>query len=76
LRCLAPVFFLRQAACYFLKAVRHKNLFNNQVVIRNSGAFFAANAAKNRAFRSKSSDLLMQILRAFRCNPLRGRQRL
>jgi hypothetical protein len=27
---------------------------------------------KNRAFRSKSSDLLMQILWAFRFNPLRG----
>jgi hypothetical protein len=26
----------------------------------------------DRAFRSKSSDLLMQILWAFRCNPLRG----
>jgi hypothetical protein len=39
----------------------------------NWGAFFAArNAAKNRAFRSNSSDLLMQILRDFRCNPLRG----
>jgi hypothetical protein len=36
------------------------------------GAFFAANAAKNRAFRSKSSDLLMQILWAFRYNPLRS----
>jgi hypothetical protein len=35
------------------------------------GAFFAANAAKNRAFRYKSSDLLMQILWAFRYNPLR-----
>jgi hypothetical protein len=33
----------------------------------------AANSqsAKNRAFRSKSSDLLMQILWAFRFNPLR-----
>jgi hypothetical protein len=27
---------------------------------------------KNRAFRSKSSDLPMQILWAFRYNPLRG----
>ncbi|MDR1179991.1 MAG: hypothetical protein LBK44_05760 [Spirochaetales bacterium] len=27
--------------------------------------------AKNRAFRSKSSDLLMQILWAFRYNPSR-----
>ncbi|MDR1179723.1 MAG: hypothetical protein LBK44_04395 [Spirochaetales bacterium] len=25
---------------------------------------------KNRAFRCKSSDLLMQILWAFRCNPI------
>jgi hypothetical protein len=34
------------------------------------GAFFAAAAAaKNRAFRSNSSDLPMQILRGFRCNP-------
>jgi hypothetical protein len=38
--------------------------------IRNLGAF-AAKAA-NRAFRSKSSDLLMQILRAFRYNPWRA----
>jgi hypothetical protein len=28
--------------------------------------------AKNQAFRFKSSDLLMQILWAFRCNPLRA----
>ncbi|MDR1180304.1 MAG: hypothetical protein LBK44_07340 [Spirochaetales bacterium] len=40
------------------------------LIIRNSGAFFAQ-SAKNRAFRSKSSDLLMQILWAFRYNPLR-----
>jgi hypothetical protein len=33
---------------------------------------FLAQSAKNRAFRSKSSDLLMQILRAFRSNPLRS----
>jgi hypothetical protein len=31
----------------------------------------ASHAQKNRAFRCKSSDLLMQILWAFRCNPLR-----
>jgi hypothetical protein len=35
------------------------------------GAFLALRA-KNRAFRSKSSKLPMQFLRAFRCNPLRG----
>jgi hypothetical protein len=35
-----------------------------------SGAFFAANAAKNRAFRYKSSELPMQFLWAFRCNPI------
>jgi hypothetical protein len=32
----------------------------------------ASPAQKNRAFRSKSSDLQMQILRAFRYNPLRA----
>jgi hypothetical protein len=31
---------------------------------------------KNRAFRCKSSDLPMQILWAFRCNPSRAHQRL
>jgi hypothetical protein len=31
-----------------------------------------AQSAKNRAFRSNSSDLLMQILWDFRFNPLRG----
>jgi hypothetical protein len=35
-----------------------------------NGAFLALRA-KNRAFRCKSSDLLMQILWAFRCNPWR-----
>jgi hypothetical protein len=40
------------------------------VQYQNLGAF-AANAA-NRAFRSNSSDLLMQILWDFRYNPLRG----
>jgi hypothetical protein len=35
------------------------------------GAFFAANAAKNRAFRSKSSEAPMRFLWAFRSNPLR-----
>jgi hypothetical protein len=43
------------------------------------GAFFWARgkrAQKNRAFRSKSSDLQMQILRAFRCNPIARAQRL
>jgi hypothetical protein len=34
------------------------------------GAFLALRA-KNRAFRSNSSDLLMQILWDFRFNPLR-----
>ncbi|MDR1180158.1 MAG: hypothetical protein LBK44_06600 [Spirochaetales bacterium] len=34
-----------------------------------------AQSAKNRAFRCKSSDLPMQILWAFRCNPLRAHQR-
>jgi hypothetical protein len=38
---------------------------------KNSGAFLARRA-KNRAFRSNSSDLLMQILWGFRFNPLRG----
>jgi hypothetical protein len=33
---------------------------------------FLARSAKNRAFRSKSSDLPMQILWAFRYNPLRA----
>ncbi|MDR1179978.1 MAG: hypothetical protein LBK44_05695 [Spirochaetales bacterium] len=37
---------------------------------------FCSYAAKNRAFRSKSSDLPMQILWAFRSNPLRVHQRL
>jgi hypothetical protein len=32
-------------------------------------------AQPDRAFRSKSSDLLTQILRAFRYNPLRAHQR-
>jgi hypothetical protein len=37
---------------------------------KNLGAFFAAHdAAKNRAFRSNSSDLPMQILWDFHCNP-------
>jgi hypothetical protein len=36
------------------------------------GAFFSAAPKKNRAFRSKSSALPMQSLRAFRCNPLRA----
>jgi hypothetical protein len=35
------------------------------------GAFLALRA-KNRVFRSNSSDLLMQILWDFRCNPLHG----
>jgi hypothetical protein len=39
-------------------------------MIRNPGAFLAQ-SAKNRAFRSNSSDLLMQILWDFRYNPLR-----
>jgi hypothetical protein len=43
------------------------------------GAFFCSAREgrakqKNRAFRSKSSDLPMQILWAFRCNPSRERQ--
>jgi hypothetical protein len=46
-------------------------LFNNSFIIRNFGAFLAR-SAKNRAFRYKSSDLPMQILWAFRCNPLRA----
>jgi hypothetical protein len=33
---------------------------------------FLAQSAKNRAFRSNSSDLLMQILWDFRYNPLRS----
>jgi hypothetical protein len=41
-------------------------------IISDLGAFFAAlRAAKNRAFRSNSSDLPLQILRDFRFNPLR-----
>ncbi|MDR1180216.1 MAG: hypothetical protein LBK44_06895 [Spirochaetales bacterium] len=36
-----------------------------------NGAFFAANAAKNRAFRSKSSEAPMRFLWAFRSNPSR-----
>jgi hypothetical protein len=39
--------------------------------MKDMGTFLALRA-KNRAFRSKSSDLPMQILWAFRCNPLRG----
>jgi hypothetical protein len=46
-------------------------MFNNPPGVQNLGAFFALRA-KNRAFRSKSADLLMQILWAFRCNPWRG----
>jgi hypothetical protein len=38
---------------------------------KNSGAF-PARSAGNRAFRSKSSELPMQFLWAFRCNPLRA----
>jgi hypothetical protein len=39
----------------------------------SSGAFFCPlRGQKNRAFRSKSSDLQMQILWAFRYNPLRS----
>jgi hypothetical protein len=44
---------------------------------KNLGAFFWAGetpAQKNRAFRYKSSDLLMQILWAFRYHPWRERQ--
>ncbi|MDR1179996.1 MAG: hypothetical protein LBK44_05785 [Spirochaetales bacterium] len=40
----------------------------------SSGAFLAANAARNRAFRCKSSEAPMRFLWAFRCNPLRKRQ--
>jgi hypothetical protein len=37
--------------------------------------FFVREArTKNRAFRSKSSELPMQFLWAFRCNPSRKRQ--
>jgi hypothetical protein len=35
---------------------------------------FLALRAKNRAFRCKSSDLPMQILWAFRCNPWRAQR--
>jgi hypothetical protein len=35
----------------------------------------ASPAQKNRAFRSKSSELPMQFLRAFRYNPSRAHQR-
>ncbi|MDR1178895.1 MAG: hypothetical protein LBK44_00190 [Spirochaetales bacterium] len=38
------------------------------------GAFFAANAAKNRAFRCKSSEAPMRFLWAFRYNPIAQRQ--
>ncbi|MDR1316024.1 MAG: hypothetical protein LBK13_04040 [Spirochaetales bacterium] len=52
-----------------------KQRFNStKILLKKLGTFFAANAAKNRAFRFKSSDLPMQILWAFRCNPLRGWQ--
>jgi hypothetical protein len=46
-------------------------LFKNSFEVWNLGAFLAQ-SAKNRAFRSKSSELPMQFLWAFRCNPLRG----
>ncbi|MDR1180094.1 MAG: hypothetical protein LBK44_06280, partial [Spirochaetales bacterium] len=40
-------------------------------------AHFWRGSAKNRAFRSNSSDLLMQILWDFRSNPgCRGEQRI
>jgi hypothetical protein len=45
--------------------------FFNREVEKVMGTFLAR-SAKNRAFRSKSSDLPMQILWAFRCNPLRA----
>jgi hypothetical protein len=60
-----------QAGAVDITKKKSKSLFNNSFVIRNLGAFLAQ-SAKNRAFRSKSSDLLMQILWAFRYNPLRG----
>jgi hypothetical protein len=41
---------------------------------QNSGAFLAQ-SAKNRAFRSKSSEAPMRFLWAFRYNPLRAHQR-
>jgi hypothetical protein len=41
------------------------------MAIQNLGAFFCGLPQKNRAFRSNSSDLPMQILRDFRSNPLR-----
>jgi hypothetical protein len=45
-----------------------------QNLICNSefGRIFCGDAAKNRAFRFNSSDLLMQILWDFRYNPLRA----
>jgi hypothetical protein len=43
----------------------------SKFLYQNLGAFFAANAAKNRAFRFKSSEAPMRFLRAFRFNPLR-----
>jgi hypothetical protein len=56
----------RKAAILSLEPVQ--NLF----VIRNFWGAFLALRAKNRAFRSNSSDLPMQILRDFRFNPLRA----
>jgi hypothetical protein len=62
----------------FLSAISlHKlgsnNQYDDQVysAMEESWRLFCGRAAKKRAFRSKSSDLLMQILWAFRCNPLR-----
>jgi hypothetical protein len=44
--------------------------------LRYDPGAFPALRAGNQAFRCKSSDLPMQILWAFRCNPLRGAQRI
>jgi hypothetical protein len=46
-------------------------LFKNSFPTQNLGAFPALRAG-NRAFRSNSSDLPVQILRDFRCNPWRA----
>jgi hypothetical protein len=46
---------------------------HRHLLLYNNSAFFAAKAAKNRAFRFKSSEAPMRFLWAFRCNAPEGR---
>jgi hypothetical protein len=55
-----------------------RSLFNNPFIIRNLGAFFAANAAKNRAFRDSAiapAPALRAGAASHPSNPLRAHQR-